>query len=440
MNTAERLELAHWAAKQARKSGADEAAVNVLNVREIEIQHRERKLERLKEATQNALTLTIYADQRYSSNSTNDMRRAALERFISESVAMTKYLSEDPYRSLPDPKYYLGQKHTDLHLLDPGYENLTSDERVRLAREIEEAMLAESDRIITCTAHSGDTHLQSVKVHTNGFEGTRHTTAFYLGSEASVRDEGDARPSDWEWCTVRSLKELPKTVAVGKGAVKRALRKLGQRPIRTGIYDMIIDNRTAGRLLSSLRYPMTAAAIQQKNSFLEGKLGEQVFSTKLTIIDDPFINKGLGSRLFDSEGMASKRRLIVSEGIIKSYYVDTYYGKKLGWVPTTGQTSNITYDYGTRSLAEMVKDMSRGILVTGFIGGNSNSTTGDFSFGISGQYIENGEEVHPVKEMNISGNLMELMQQLAEVGNDPFDYSSHRRPSLYFKDVHFSGV
>jgi len=193
MNTKERLELAHWAVTQAVKSGADEAAVNLLNQREIEIQCREKKLEQLKEATQNALSLTVYVNKRYSVNSTSDIRRESLPRFISEAVAMTKYLSEDPYRSLPDPKYYGGRKQLDLHLFDPAYEQLTSDERVRISREIEDAMLAESDRILTCTSHLGDTRSESVKVHSDGFEGMRQTSVFYFGGEATVQGEGDGQ-------------------------------------------------------------------------------------------------------------------------------------------------------------------------------------------------------------------------------------------------------
>lgn len=129
-----------------------------------------------------------------------------------------------------------------------------------------------------------------------------------------------------------------------------------------------------------------------------------------------------------------------SSGILLHYYIDDYYGKKLGMEPTTGSFSNLVFEYGSRSLEEMIRDMKKGILVTGFIGGNSNSTTGDFSFGIVGQLIEDGEIIKPINEMNISGNEKDFWNQLIEMGNDPYPYSSTRRPSMVFEGVNFSGI
>ena len=138
--------------------------------------------------------------------------------------------------------------------------------------------------------------------------------------------------------------------------------------------------------------------------------------------------------------MATKKMTIIEKGVLKNYLIDWYYAQKLGVEPTCGSVSNLVFDYGTRSFNEMVKGLERGIVVTGFIGGNSNSTTGDFSYGIVGKLVENGKVVQPVNEMNISGNLTEFWNQLVELGNDPYVYSAWRRPSLYFKDIHFSGV
>jgi PmbA protein len=203
---------------------------------------------------------------------------------------------------------------------------------------------------------------------------------------------------------------------------------------------MIVENRAGSRILYALYGPMQARSLQQKNSFLEGKLGERIASEKLTLIDDPFIISGLGSRLFDGEGMATKRRVMIEKGILKSYYIDCYYGKKLDMEPTVGSSTNIVMEPGSKSLDDMIKETGKGILVTRFIGGNSNSTTGDFSTGIFGKYIENGEIIKPVSEMNISGNHLEAWNQLTDVGNDPYEYSSWRRPSMYFKDIQFSGI
>ncbi len=441
MNKKERLELAHWAIKEAQKNGAGNAAVDVGNSRDIDIEFRDSKLDRLKESTQNYLSLSVYANGRYSSHSTNDIRKDSLGKFIAEAVAMTKYLSEDPFRTLPDPKYYQGQKEIDLGFYDPTYESVNSDARVKMAKEIEEIAKAQSDKIISCTSGYSDSFYETAKVHSNGFEGERKATAFSAGAEVTVNDEiTGGRPNDWEWVVVRKYNDLLSPDQLGKPAVERALRKIGQAKMESGTYDMIIENRSVARLLSFMYSPLRARSLQQKRSFMENKLGEKIGSDKFTIIDDPFIVGGLGSRTYDDEGMATKKRVIFDKGVLKSYLIDWYYGQKLGLEPTGGSVSNVVTVYGDKSLDDMVKQVKKGILVTGFIGGNSNSATGDFSTGIVGMYVEDGQIVKPVNEMNISGNLLEIWKQLADVGNDPRLYSSWRMPSLYFKDIEFSGI
>jgi PmbA protein len=169
-------------------------------------------------------------------------------------------------------------------------------------------------------------------------------------------------------------------------------------------------------------------------------LGQKIGSEKLTVIDDPFLEKGLSSRFYDYEGLASKKRVMIEKGVLRNFYVDNYYGRKLGMEFTSGSSSNIVFEYGSKSMDDMIKEMKKGILVNGFIGGNSNSTTGDFSFGIVGLLIENGSIVHAINEMNISGNAKEFWNQLAEMGNDPYPYSSMRCPALLFDGVNFSGL
>jgi PmbA protein len=203
---------------------------------------------------------------------------------------------------------------------------------------------------------------------------------------------------------------------------------------------MIVENRAGSRLLRAIQRPMMGRSLQQKNSFLEGMVGKRIASEQLTILDDPFIERGLGSRHFDNEGLAAKRRVMIEKGILRNYYIDNYYGKKLDMEPTTDSPSNVIFEYGSRSPEEMIVDVEKGILVTGFIGGNSNSTTGDFSYGIVGHLIENGKIVKPVNEMNISGNSREFWSRLVEMGNDPYPYSAWRRPSMFFEGVDFSGI
>jgi PmbA protein len=192
-------------------------------------------------------------------------------------------------------------------------------------------------------------------------------------------------------------------------------------------------------LLQALGGPLQAGSLQQKRSFLEGKLGQAIGSDKLTVVDDPLLVKGFGSRLFDGEGIAAKPITFFDKGVLKSYYVDTYYGKKLEMAPTTGSPSNIVIQPGERTQPQLLADMKDGILVTGFLGGNSNGTTGDYSFGVQGYRVRAGQIAEPVAEMNISGNLSDLFKRLTAVGNDVYPYSTIRVPTLVFEGVQFAG-
>lgn len=440
MNHKERKELAQWAMGKAIKAGANESAVTIMNNREIEIEYRDKKLDKLKESTQNSLNLNLYVDHKYSSHSTNDLRKETLEKFIGEAVAMTKYLAQDQFRSLPDPKYYPKEKGKDLDILDPNYEKVDSSKRLQIAKEIEAAAMKESDKIISVTSWYSDTYTNLVKAQSNGFLGEAERTTFVSGAEATVDDGEGGRPDAYSYGVTRYLSDLPDTESLGKEAVQRASRKIGQKKMASGKYTMVVENRSGRRLLGMFGTPLSGRGIQQKQSFLDGMTGKQITSEKLTAIDDPTILKGLASRHFDGEGLAAVKLPVIENGVLKNYFIDTYYGKKLRMEPTTNGASNMIFATGKQSQEEIIKSLDKGILVTDFIGGNSNDTTGDFSFGIMGQYVENGKIVHPVNEMNISGNALEFWKQLIEVGNDPFLYSSWQVPTLVFEGVEFSGL
>jgi len=434
------LNLAKWAIDKALKCGANQAAVAISNQRDIEVEFRDRKMEKLQESTQNALSLRVFVDKKYSRHSTCDMRKESLEKFIQDAVAMTKYLTPDEYRSLPDPKYYPQKTNIDLDINDKKYAAIETEERVKIAAAIEQAALAQSDKIITASAGYSDTHYQVFRIHSNGFTGQSEGTAFSSYAQVTVNDPNGGRPSDWDGGDTRYYNELPPVEEIGKKAVQRALGMIGQKKIASGLYTMIVDNRVAPRLLSMLTSAITGQALQQKSTYLDGMVGKLIVSDKLTVIEDPFIKRGSSSRIYDGEGLAARKRTIIEKGILKEYLIDDYYGKKLGMAPNSGSLSNVVFEYGEDSRATMIKSVKKGIIITSFIGGNSNTTTGDFSFGIIGQLVENGEIVMPVNEMNISGNGKEFWQKLTAMGNDPYPYSSVRIPSMLFEDVQFSGI
>jgi len=433
-----KLELTKWVNDFALQNGASQVEVNYSNNRRVEVQLRDDKIEKLKESTENSISLYLYIDNKFSGHSTNDIRKDSLKKFIKDAIASTKYLTADKYRILPNAKYYPKNINLDLGLVDANYDDLTTKRRKEIAAEIIEGAKTQSNKIISVTGSVSDSIYNSVKVMSNGFVGEKEGTNFSISSGVTVKD-GDARPNDWDWASNHFFNKLPSFKNIGIEAAQRALRKIGQKKIDSGQYDMLVENRTVGRLLWMLLGPMNARSIQQKNSFLEGKLGTKIASNKLTLIDDPFIKSGMGSRLFDSDALASKKRVMIEKGVLKQYYVDNYYGRKLGLEPTVSGTSNVVLDYGKFSKKNLIKNIDKGILVTSFNGGNSNATTGDFSFGIGGVLIEKGVLTIPVSEMNISGNANDFWQKLVEIGNDINTFSSWRMASLLFEGIQFSG-
>lgn len=440
MDNKEKFELAEWVSKKALQNGAEQVTVRVSKGRSVDVTFRDGKIENLQESTQNALNLNIYVQHKYSGHSTCVLQKDSLEKFIKQAVDSTKYLTADEYRSLPDPGLYPSDTSGDLNIFDLQQAGIETSERVKIVTEIEEAAQAESKSIISVTSSFSDSFDESLLLQSNGFVGESRSTYFEAGASVTVKDEKDGRPEDWFYASTRFFKDLPDKKSIGQLAAQRALKKLGQKKIQSGTYTMLVENRAAARLVYVFLQAMSARSIQQKSSFLDGMKGKKIASEKLTMIDDPFIKKGLSSRLFDNEGIAAKKRFMIEKGVLRDYYVDNYYGKKTGMEPTSGSSSNLVFENGSRSFADMMKDIKKGIIINGFLGGNSNSTTGDFSLGIVGALVEDGKIVHPVNEMNISGNAKDFWNQLVEVGSDPYPYSSVKIPAMVFENVNFSGI
>lgn len=436
------LAAAHAAVKSALGKGAKEAAARTYRVREVEVRWRDGKIEQIHEATTRGLGLTLYVDGRYSNVSTSDLRPEALDTFIDDSVALTRSLAADPFRSLPDPKLYEGQAKVDLLLEDPKYAAVTPEQRRAVAKEIEAAArsVKGADAILSVTTGFSDTLAESWRVTSNGFAGSRRDTSFWVSGEVSVKDPDGRKPEDYTFGGARFVGELPKASEVGLQAAQRALSRIGAKKGESAVMTMAVENRAAGRMPAYLLGPLSGGALQQKRSFLEGKLGQPIASPVLTLVDDPLVPKGFGSRLFDGEGIAARRMPVIEAGVLKAYYIDTYYGKKLQMAPTTAGPSNVVWTLGDKDQAALLAAMKDGILVTAFLGGNSNGLTGDFSLGVQGFRVRDGKIAEPIGEMNISGNHLDLWKKLAAVGNDPYPYSSMKTPTLVFEGVQFAGV
>lgn len=434
-------ELAEWVMSRTLKNGAADCRVSLSKRRIVEINYRDHKPEVIKEATTKGLYLEVFVNNRFSGQSTPDFRKSTLEDFIKGVIASADIVEEDPYRTLPDPKYYEGRSTGDLELSDPDYGMLTPEERHEMTKRVEDAcLLRGGDKVISVEAGEYDEFQEEYVISSNGFEGSSQGTYCQVGASMTAQDEGDRRPAGYNYLGCRYKSDLPSLEEIGTVAAERTLDLMGGKKIRTVKIPVILENRVASRVLGNLLDPLSGGSIQQKRSFLADKKGEAIGSKLLTIIDDPSIPRGLGSRYYDSDGFPARKREILSGGILNEFLVDWYYSRKLGWEPTSGSISNIVIPPGVRSLDEIISDLGKCILITGFIGGNSNSTTGDFSVGVIGKLYEGGKFAGNVAEMNLADNHLSFWNKLIEVANDPWIYSQARLPSLVIDDVVVAGI
>lgn len=435
------MELAKSAAKAATDAGASDARITASRSRDVTVEWRDKKLDRIRESTKQSLTVTLFVDGRYSVNNTSDVRDASVKKYVEDAVRATRYLAPDKHRFLPDPKRYEGMVTDDLEIYDPAIQAVSPQQRLAVAAELEEAARTGGDAslIASVTSEVSDYEYRSVCLNTNGLEAGEQGTSTWRSCSVSVKDRDDRRPRGSAYGGGTFAEDLPPCGEVGRDAYKKAVEQMGSRQADTGRYEVIVLNRATPTLSRHLFAPLFGGALQQKRSFMDGKLGDRVAAEILTVTSNPHLKRGLASTAWDSEGMATQPLAVVDRGLLKTFFLDTYYASKLGMSPTTGDPTNIVWKGGKRDSDAMVSGATRAILITGFLGGNSNSTTGDFSLGIKGFLIEKGEVIHPISEMNMAGNHLSLWKDLAEVGSDPWPYASNRAPTLRFSNVQCSG-
>lgn len=430
---------AQHAVELAKAAGAEEVAASMSQSRDVTFEYRDGSLEKVKDTTSQGLGIKVYAAGRYSSHQTTDLNPDRLKSFVSEAVAITKALEPDEFRKITPEELFQDRPDVDLDLVDPAVADISRDQRLAWCEEID-AVATGHEKVISATAGIYDGTSRSASVSSNGFSGTQHSTYCWYGSNVTMMDQGDKRAEDGFFAGGQHISTLPDPATVASTALERVLSRLNSEKGPTVKATMIVDSRVAGSLIGRLLSPANARSVQQGQSYWTDLIGEKAFSSALTIVDDPLIKRGFSSRHFDSEGISAKAIPIVEAGVIKNLYVDTYYGRKAGMAPTTGSSSNRRIGAGDKSLSDLLTDVGDGIYVTSWLGGNADKTTGDFSLGLRGHIIENGQIGRPVGEMNVTGNLRDLFGRLEMVGNDIYPYSSTLSGSLVFSDVDFSGV
>lgn len=423
----------------ALKNGCQASRVSLYSGTNSSFEIRDMKIDRLTQASESSLVIHLFADGRYGSFSTNRLDKKELEKFIRNGIESVRYLAEDKAYTLPDPSLYYKGGGQDLELFDSRFDSIQPDGKKELAMNVCSEMMDKDSRIISSTSSYGDEKNASYMIASNGFEGERISSSFTLVAGTSMRGEGEARPESY-WYESSIFYDTLIKEGIGRKALERTARKLGQKKVASGKYTMIVDNINSSRLLSPILNAIYGSSIQQKNSFLLDKLNQKVIGNNVTFIDEPHLSRKRGARYFDGEGVATKHLPVFENGILKTYYIDTYNANKLETAPTISGPSILTMPLGNKDADGLIASVNKGILVTGFNGGNSNSSTGDFSYGVEGFVIEKGKLTQPISEMNITGNMLTLWNNFIEAGNDVRESSSWRIPSLIFDGVDFSGI
>ena len=431
--------IVQQALEMALRAGADQARVVLTESSLNTYSLLDGELERLQHSLSSSLYFQLYVDGRYGTFSTNRMEPGDFDKYLREAVESTRLLAPDPCRTLPQKELYFEGEAADLQQDDPTYDNIAPEAKRELLEKLGTEIDRSDKRIISVANEYEDYRERCLTIDSQGFCGETSGTLFSLSTECSVKGKGDVRPQNFWYDSTMFFDTLP--LGCGKIALERTLGMLGAKKIRSGKYHVILDRTVASKVVSPIFTALSGGAIQQKNSFLLDSIGKNLLGEKLTITDTPHLPGLMGSRWFDSEGLATKGQDIIRAGAPQTYFLTTYFANKLGLAPTVESVSvpNLKPS-GAASAEEMMATIGRGILITGFNGGNTNGATGDFSFGIEGYLFENGVITHPIKEMNMTGNIVSLWNSVTNIGTDYRECSRWRIPSISFENVDLSGM
>ena len=402
------------------------------------------ELDKVTHALDRSLQVALFVDGRFGSFSSNRLEEEGLKSFFLDAIDTVRTLEPDPARDLPAPDRTAKDALTgkELGLYDPDYEGLTSEKRREFAFSSSIwARKAELEKGFTLISEEGeysDSLFDTVVMDSNGLFARHTETSFEIGYEVTVEDpDGNRYASYWWDATPRLAAILPSLKTCSEKAVGRAAAQIGPLDHPGGKCTVIVDSECASKFLTPVLSALGGYAVQQKNSFLLDKVGEKVFPERLTILDCPRTPGQTGSRLYDSEGVATQEFPIVDKGVVTRYFINTYISGKTGMAPTVEDATRpkVVPFGGCKTKEDLMKKMGSGILITGFNGGNSNTSTGDFSYGIEGFAFENGRITHPVREMLVTGNFIDLWNHLAATADDARLCMSKLIPTLAFENI-----
>jgi PmbA protein len=433
---------------RARAEGADAADILIGEGTDFSVTVRKGEVETLKEAGSKALGLRVFVGRRTATSYTSDFSTSALADMVKGAVAMARVTGEDPAAGLPDE--VVPAEEVDLGLFDPTPGQLPTAERIDRARRAEAAALGASPEITNSQGASWSSSEDAVVLaNTRGFMGGYRSSSVSFSVVPVAERDGQMQRDYW-YSAGRGLGELLQPEEVGRIAAERTLRRLGARKVPTCEVPVVFDPETAAELMGTVFRALSGYSVFRNATFLKDRVGEQVTSPLLTLVDEGRRHRGLGSRPFDGEGLPTRRNVPLEEGVLRYYLCDSYAARKIGARPTgsarrgigggpTVGAGNLFFEPGTTSPEAIVGGVERGLYVTDLIGFGIDLVSGDYSQGAVGQWIEGGRIVHPVHEVTIAGNLKHLLLDVDAVGSDLEFRGSSASPTLRIRKMTVSG-
>lgn len=443
--TKDLLALAHTALARARHFGASAADALVVDGRSLEVAVRDGAIENLEQSEAIEIGLRVFVGQSSAAIATSKIDAAGIDRIAEQAVAMAKAAPADPYAGIATPD----QVARDWALPDIAGETLLDAAQLRdMALAAEKSALAIKGVSKSGGAGASSSDRSVALAASNGFSGAYRRTGLSLSATA-IAGNGTAMERDYDYSSVIHREDLREPEDIGSEAGRRAVKRLNPRKVKSQAVPVIYDSRIAASLVGHFLSAIMGSAIARGTSFLREKLGEQVFGDGIHIIDDPLRPRGLASKPFDAEGIATKALPLIEAGVLKSWILDLGSARQLG-LATTGHaarglagppgpsSSNVTLSPGSLSLDDMIKSIGTGFYVTELIGHGPNIVTGDYSRGASGYWVENGEITYPVSEVTLAGKLADMFRNLTPA-NDLVYRGSVNAPSCRFEGMTLGG-
>ncbi|HUA59528.1 MAG TPA: TldD/PmbA family protein [Verrucomicrobiae bacterium] len=421
--------LAQDIVRRAMAGGATAAECVIREGDEFSTLVRLGQVETLKESGSKAIGVRVFNGKRAASTYSSDFSREGLDRMVKSALELSKITSEDPFSGIPEAAQ-LGSLSGDLDLYSADVYSLPGEERISYARRAEKAALDFDPRIKNSEGGSFDAATgHKVLANSHGFVGEYRRSYCSIAAVPIAQTDDGAMQRDYWFSVARSLSRLETPEHVGKVAAERTIRRLGARKVKTAHVPVVLDPMVSVSMLDHIFEGINGDSVYRGASFLAGKLGQKIAGDRVNVIDDGTMPGGFGTSPFDGEGIPTRRTVVIENGVLKSYLLNTYTAKKLG-LETTANASrglagtpgigpgNYFLQPGTKTPQQIIGEIKEGLYVTEFLGHGANLVTGDYSRGASGLWISGGELAYPVEEITVAGNLKEIFFNIAEIGND----------------------